>query len=966
MCTSAFGGSELKLLTTSDFNYYYTNSTESYIKSIDTIITERLGYLQKRLNYHTSRPIDVFIEDSPPVTRILSLKSEERVKQGEIRLARNRVIININQSKQEIAEAFSMVTAEILVDEMMYGGTLQDKIKSTNLINLPVWVLPGLSLYLTYGWSPELDNSLRVIHDEFGLQDFNAIPQRYDAIKGAAFWKFMESKYGESAIPTVLYMARLTRKFNASVYYSFQTSVHDIYLDWKDFYNRAYQLDQSKPNPIHGIDMDIESIVDYLVINENEYYTLEHSFIGISLFKNAINPSSREKVLNFSHGDIPLQQFSGAISKIGNHISVVCNSKKGLVIYTSLEDGVSKEIVNLYNVSKVKYHEGSYYILQSKLNQSIFWKLKNDSPVKIVTSSRYINSFDIRSGNLGWIEEGYSGDYIKLYALSDHTVTFNLLLSSKSRQFIFADDSILLYNSSQNGIWNGKILSLSSKTHNNVTNYRSNIVSHQYTKDVFVEYLDRGEFSSLFITDHIQAKDFYIYDTILGTYFNDVTAISQKSALVDLQINTDSLENYTFQSPTHPAMDFTVSNYDSLREANQLSSSYRIMGEAPEYFSASTALAELTNVAEKGEVTAFDGVYTSLLPTYLNIRIGGSFENQYQNKSIGMTYTGILQPGARDIAAFYRFERANDNQIDFLHRKRLLFSDDKRDKYRSTILSYTHKTPLTSYITIVNMVQGRNESVIPLLLSVETEEEQARSKWLVSLGSTASFIRKFKKNKFRASIQISPMMNLDNQHWNISASVKFNYQHRINRYINVTQNLYAATSQGPNPVYYMMGGLSNDLLSPVYNREFSSYKSNLIYRNVYGVRGFAANYRNGNTLVTNSIELSINAIEYIFNRPIASEFFSNMSFISFVDMGTAFYGSGIYNEANTLNRRQVVSSTGAIVVNINEVKNPFIMSFGQGLSTKVYGYSIRLDYAIGLEDQKLREPQLHLGLGYRL
>ena len=91
-----------------------------------------------------------------------------------------------------------------------------------------------------------------------------------------------------------------------------------------------------------------------------------------------------------------------------------------------------------------------------------------------------------------------------------------------------------------------------------------------------------------------------------------------------------------------------------------------------------------------------------------------------------------------------------------------------------------------------------------------------------------------------------------------------------------------------------------------------------------------------------------------------------MTFNAFVDMGTAFYGSGVYDKANTLSQRKVTSPAGGLVIMVNEVKNPYIVSFGPGVKTRIYGYNVSLDYALGYEDQKLRSPQFHLGLGRTL
>ena len=102
------------------------------------------------------------------------------------------------------------------------------------------------------------------------------------------------------------------------------------------------------------------------------------------------------------------------------------------------------------------------------------------------------------------------------------------------------------------------------------------------------------------------------------------------------------------------------------------------------------------------------------------------------------------------------------------------------------------------------------------------------------------------------------------------------------------------------------------------------------------------------------------------NRPVASEFFSNLYIGGFIDMGTSMYGNSIYDKANVLNRRTIFSSTRALEIEIQALKNPFIISTGLELGTRIYNYPIKLSYAYGYEDQKFKKPLIHLDLGIPL
>jgi hypothetical protein len=162
----------------------------------------------------------------------------------------------------------------------------------------------------------------------------------------------------------------------------------------------------------------------------------------------------------------------------------------------------------------------------------------------------------------------------------------------------------------------------------------------------------------------------------------------------------------------------------------------------------------------------------------------------------------------------------------------------------------------------------------------------------------------------------------------------------------------------------MLGGAAGDVLIKDENRSFSEYKQAALYTNLYGIRGFNANYRNGNTFCSMQTQFESKVLEYVLKRPITAEVFANLKGHVFIDVATAFYGSGIYDEANVLSTSKVESSTKALLIEINAYKNPIIASTGVGASTFIYGYKVSFDYAFGLEERKFKTPVLHLSLGH--
>ena len=207
------------------------------------------------------------------------------------------------------------------------------------------------------------------------------------------------------------------------------------------------------------------------------------------------------------------------------------------------------------------------------------------------------------------------------------------------------------------------------------------------------------------------------------------------------------------------------------------------------------------------------------------------------------------------------------------------------------------------------------------------------------------------------------MVNLETRGWNISAVYTADYRKRLGRHINLSTSINTGTSQGSTPVFYILGGKKNDLLLDDYSRDFSNYKTPMLYENQFGVRGFSANYRNGNTYFVSTVEIDFNIVDMLLKRPIASEVFGNLAIHGFSDIGTSYYDNSIFSSANTLSKRFIPSAAGGIVATVYGLKNPVIGAVGTGISTKIYGYQLRLDYASGIEDQKIKSGVFHLGIG---
>lgn len=949
-----------KLYKSEDFSFHFNESSEERISFLDSTFKVELGDLQKRVNYYTNNPLDILLLENSSFTASNIIGSFEPVVEGQVKLSKSQVSIDLQSNLNDIIAQFRFQVIKILVDEMMFGGSFQDRIKNANVINLPDWVLPGLFHYVAYQWDVATDNEMRFVQETYGLQKFNRIPKSHDIVKGASFWKYLEHNYGEFAIPNLLYMARRSPKFNGAIYFAFQANMVDVYRGWEKFFRKAYESEQNRRNPVNGMSLAKDKLIDLHLLNPKELITLESTPFGHSLFRVNLINKKRTKIYSLSKDEECYRQFSGSISSVGDTIVLITKVLNQTKFTFIANQDYTSEYTDA-KVSSLNGAENSLYYLSSSFDSS---RVYNYQRGEVLSFHGYINSFDVFGDILAFISNSRLGSDIWTYHLKTG-VTKNIYQSKEElRQIIFANNNNLLYNSNESGIWNGQIFSLENFSAKPVTNYRSNILYHQYSDSIFLEYLDQSNNSSLYKSEPLGLEDFFIYDTIYPTAFHNTDSYVRRTNSKPKLNKLDSLSSYSFQSPINSAYDFTLDNYDSL-ESNGLEftiSAIDAKSNLPTY-NPYTAFLSLTNQPLVTSSSGFERAIPLLTPNRLNISIGGSLSDTYEKNYLKIGFLGLLQAGARDIE--FQYFKLGKSILDFrfLNRRRIVFDQDLRDGFRTTLLSIGTQSKVDTKILFKNRLEFRNDRFDPFLFNVESLSEIPLQKWITRFQSSLSYHSHSAQRSLDVNFNLEPMVNIDNREYSVSSSLDVGFKHILHSKISYIGTFKAGTSQGTSPNFYMIGGYSTDLLTEFTNRSFSDFLQPMIFKNVFGVRGFGVNYRNGNTYFLHSSQVGIQLLDYFFTRPIASEVFSNLIFHSFFDIGTSFYGASIYDKPNVLNSTLIESQNGGIRIERRAFKNPLIFSTGIGMSTKVYGYDVSVDYAYGYEDQKFQNPIWHFGLG---
>ncbi len=139
---------------------------------------------------------------------------------------------NLEEFKQELI--FKM--SDLLVNEMMFGGSLKDMFQNSVLLNLPDWFINGTSHYVAHGWNEEMDDFVRQLVKSKKINRALRLTDKEAALVGQSIWNYIVEKYGKSSINNILNYTRIIRDEEKSILITLGVPFKQLLNDWKNFY----------------------------------------------------------------------------------------------------------------------------------------------------------------------------------------------------------------------------------------------------------------------------------------------------------------------------------------------------------------------------------------------------------------------------------------------------------------------------------------------------------------------------------------------------------------------------------------------------------------------------------------------------------------------------------------------------------------------------------------------------------
>lgn len=222
--------------------YFYLNG-EELAKYTAQYADEQLPLMERRLQTALTEKIQFVVFNSLGDLKQsnIGLASEQQYNTGGItHIIGNKVFLYFDGNYLQFEQQIRAGIADILMGQLMYGGSVGSQIRNTAIFKLPDWYKKGLLSYLSDEWNTALDSRMQegVLTGRF--KKINRLEGEEALIAGHAFWRFIEQQYGATAIPEIVHMTHVGRNVQNGFFYITGVKFKQLIKDWYAFYEKAY------------------------------------------------------------------------------------------------------------------------------------------------------------------------------------------------------------------------------------------------------------------------------------------------------------------------------------------------------------------------------------------------------------------------------------------------------------------------------------------------------------------------------------------------------------------------------------------------------------------------------------------------------------------------------------------------------------------------------------------------------
>lgn len=976
-----------EIISSQNFDLYLPKSSDLDYYRLLSDAEKHLEYCENLYDFHLNESIRLVLSRNENIVKIpVSLNNSNST---EVEFDRHTGYIVSNNDYEAILLQVKNAIVAILFNDLMYGKSFQDRIQNKAILQVQSWFAVGLAAYCNEPWAGSYDGQLRDYFLAYKNPGFNLLIERNEVLAGYSFWKFLVDQYGEQNIANVLYISHLSRSIESGLNFVYGKTIPDLMEEWRAYYREIYSKE------FNGLKEEGAQVIAHTEHLENISVSPDGKWLaGVHYedFKTKIycmNLKSKKRTLiNTSNGVNEVILRWRDMKRYNELLYKITTTGQEQIVFYNPSRNKNTKYLNIKDFDKLLNFEidalGNYVFYGvNKSKTYLLWY--SGKTQELLTLQRYMSLQDIALNNGAVYFTTLEGNTSKLIR---YTNTYDTLIEIKPSSvfnILHIDSVSILYTANYTGLNQIYRYDLLSKSVVAMTEYSQNTKAISTSANLDYGYYSKGSFEKLrtysVLLHEIDTAElpwaYFVQHPrgmlVIPNLNDTVTMVKEDTAS---EINT----RYYFVTGFNEADEKEYQHaLDSIRQAQKenkinlsLLKSYEL-----NFATLKVSLLQLdnTNFFNMIDLAPLNPnglqyyYYYNYLKSELSMK---DILNKYQ--LLGGLRLSTNLGGGYD--AYVKFEKTfrryvfqtsvyyNQKRFETLDRNLL------KQQIQNTSISYTYK-----YTNTVNLKIGSN--IMPYRNTILSTERFGLIQKNVNTVITSLYtefqynrIKKYSDFLYRGiSVTVQPLVyyNTSTNHVNSMIKGMMKYYRPLYRRIVWSTQMIVNASGGEDKVVNILGGAENWIFTKYDEQNQISRTMNYQLRSYAGaIRGFKENARSGNNSFCINSEIRIPLSTLLSKWPTDRDWYQTLLLIPFADFGSAWNGVNLFNTNNNYTVRVFDYTSSARNIASVEVKNlrdPLIGSFGCGISTRLIGYNARFDMAFGVEDGIIHKPMYLFSYG---
>ncbi len=226
-----------------DFDTYFYLNGKELAQYTAQYAEQQIPLIENKMESHLDKRIQFIIFNKLTdlkQSNIGLITNESYNTGGVTHIIGSKVFLYFDGNNIHFEDGIRAGIAEVMFNEMMFGGSLGKQVKTSTFFSLPDWYRVGIISWLSKDWDVEFDNRTRDGILTGRYDKVNNLKGEDAVYAGHSLWRFIALQYGRAAVSNIIHMTGVSNSIDKGILYVLGIPFKTLVDEWRNFYKMEF------------------------------------------------------------------------------------------------------------------------------------------------------------------------------------------------------------------------------------------------------------------------------------------------------------------------------------------------------------------------------------------------------------------------------------------------------------------------------------------------------------------------------------------------------------------------------------------------------------------------------------------------------------------------------------------------------------------------------------------------------